>query len=177
MAAMFEALDTLPQALIGRMHGAALGGGSGLAAICDIVVAADDCVFGFTEVKLGILPAVISPYVVAKIGRSWARQYCVTGMRFTAARAREIGLVHEVVPSAELDATVDRYVHEVLQSTSTGIAKAKRLIREVSLQLPPVAAVQTTEAIAAQRVSPEGQEGMRAFLERRPARWAQTADR
>ena len=93
--------------LIGRIHGAALGGGAGLAAICDIVVADDQAVFGFTETKLGILPAVISPFVLAKIGRSAARELFLTGVRFSAARAREIGLVHAVVPASELDATVD----------------------------------------------------------------------
>ena len=92
--------------LIGRVQGAALGGGAGLAAVCDIVVADEQAVFGFTEVKLGILPAVISPFVLAKIGRSAARELFLTGARFSAARAREIGLVHAVVPGAELDATV-----------------------------------------------------------------------
>ena len=96
--------------LIGRVHGAALGGGAGLAAVCDIVVAEEDAVFGFTEVKLGILPAVISPFVLAKIGRSAARELFLTGMRFTAARAQEIGLVHAVVPATELDAAVNDYV-------------------------------------------------------------------
>ena len=94
MAEMFLALDTLPAAVIGRIHGAALGGGAGLAAICDIVVADEATVFGFTETKLGILPAVISPYVLPKIGPSAARELFLTGMRFSAARAREIGLVH-----------------------------------------------------------------------------------
>src|SRR5262245_1675142 len=96
MAGMFEALDRLPIPLIGRVHGAALGGGVGLAAVCDIVVAAEDAIFGFTEVKLGIIPAVISPYVLAKIGRSAARELFLTGGRFSSSRAREIGLVHAV---------------------------------------------------------------------------------
>src|SRR5215217_1633717 len=104
MAGMFEALDRLPIPLIGRVHGAALGGGVGLAAVCDIVIAAEDAAFAFTEVKLGILPAVISPYALAKIGRSAARELFLTGARFNAARAREIGLVHAVVPLSELDA-------------------------------------------------------------------------
>ena len=107
-AAMFLALDRMPVPVIGRIHGAALGGGSGLAAICDVVVAADDAQFGFTEVALGILPAMISPYVVRKIGLSAARELCLSGARFTAARAKEIGLVHTVVPAADLDRAVDR---------------------------------------------------------------------
>ena len=105
---------------IGRVHGAALGGGAGLAAVCDIVVAAEDAMFGFTEVKLGILPAVISPFVLAKIGRSAARELFLTGARFSAARAREIGLVHAVVPPAELDASVAKYVNELLTSGARG---------------------------------------------------------
>src|SRR6188474_1141004 len=98
MARMFLALDRLPVPVIGRVHGAALGGGAGLAAICDIVVAAEATLFGFTEVRLGLIPAVIAPFVVAKIGRSAARELFLTGDRFSAARAREIGLAHSVVP-------------------------------------------------------------------------------
>ncbi len=114
MSRMFAALDKLPVPLIGRVHGAALGGGAGLAAVCDIVVADEQAVFGFTEVKLGILPAVISPFVLAKIGRSAARELFLTGARFSAARASEIGLVHAVVPARELDDAVATYVHELL---------------------------------------------------------------
>lgn len=173
LGAMYEALDTLPQVLIGRMQGAALGGGAGLAAVCDVVVAVEDCTFGFTEVKLGILPAVISPYVVAAIGPSWARHYCVTGMRFPAVRAKEIGLIHEVVAADALDDAVDGYVREVLSASATGIARLKSLLREIAhLRVSDVAA-RTAEAIAQQRVSPEGQEGMRAFLERRQASWVE----
>jgi methylglutaconyl-CoA hydratase len=171
MAEMFLALDTMPAAVIGRIQGAALGGGSGLAAICDIAVAADDAVFGFTETKLGILPAVISPYVLPKIGPSAARELFLTGMRFPAERARAIGLVHAVVPAAELDAAVDRYVAELLSASPTGIAASKRLIPQVWGRSPREAMAITAEAIAAQRVSPEGQEGLRAFLDKRRPRW------
>ena len=100
VSAMFLALDALPVPLVGRVHGAALGGGAGLASVCDIVVAADNAVFGFTEAKLGILPAVISPFALAKIGRSAARELFLTAARFSAQRAREIGLVHAVVPES-----------------------------------------------------------------------------
>jgi methylglutaconyl-CoA hydratase len=171
MADMFLALDTLPAAVIGRIHGAALGGGAGLAAVCDIVVAADDALFGFTETKLGILPAVISPYVLPKIGVSAARELFLTGQRFPAARAREIGLVHAVVPMADLDAAVQRYVDELLSAAPTGIAASKRLIPRVWGRSPADARTMTAEAIAAQRVSPEGQEGLRAFLDKRSAPW------
>src|SRR6476660_9035000 len=131
MARMFEALDRLPIPLIGRVHGAALGGGVGLAAVCDIVVAAEDCAFGFTEVKLGILPAVISPYAIAKIGRSAARELFLTGMRFGSARAKEIGLVHAVVPTTELDTMVEMYVNEFLGGAPDAISTAKALIPRV----------------------------------------------
>jgi methylglutaconyl-CoA hydratase len=171
MAQMFSALDSLPVPLIGRVQGAALGGGSGLAAVCDIVVAADDALFGFTEVKLGILPAVISPYALAKIGRSAARELFLTGMRFDARRAREIGLVHAVVPIDRLDAAVAEYVNEVLSAGPEAIAAAKALIPEVWGRRAADAIGITAEAIARRRVSAEGQEGMTAFLERRKARW------
>jgi methylglutaconyl-CoA hydratase len=171
MARMFSALDTLPVPLIGRIHGAALGGGAGLAAVCDIVVCDEDAIFGFTEVKLGILPAVISPYALAKVGRSAARELFLTGMRFTAQRAREIGLIHAVVPLPQLDAKVQEYVKEILGAGPQGIAAAKALIPRVWSRLAPDAAAITAEAIAAQRVSSEGQEGMKAFLEKRKASW------
>ena len=171
MARMFSALDTLPVPLIGRIHGAALGGGAGLAAVCDIVVCDDEAIFGFTEVKLGILPAVISPYALAKIGRSAARELFLTGMRFGAQRAKDIGLVHAVVPLPQLDAKVQEYVKEVLSAGPEGIAAAKALIPRVWSRLAPDAMGVTADAIAARRVSAEGQEGMKAFLEKRKATW------
>lgn len=175
MAAMFDALDRLPVALIGRVHGHALGGGSGLAAVCDIVVAADDAVFGFTEVRLGLAPAVIAPYALAKIGRSAARQLFLTGMRFGAARAREIGLAHEVVDAGRLDEAVAAAVRDVLASGPEAVAVAKQLIREVWPVGAGDAARITTGAIAARRVSEEGQEGLRAFLSKRRPRWTEGA--
>jgi methylglutaconyl-CoA hydratase len=172
MAEMFLALDSLPCAIIGKIHGAALGGGAGLAAVCDIVVAEEQTVFGFTETKLGILPAVISPYVLPKIGPSAARELFLTGKRFSAARAKEIGLVHAVVPAAELDKTVAAYVDELLEASPTGVAAAKALIPKVWGRSPADAMDITSAAIAAQRVSPEGQEGLRAFLEKRKPKWS-----
>lgn len=171
MARMFHALDTLPMPLIGRVHGAALGGGVGLSAICDIVVAAQDAVFGLTEAKLGILPAVISPFVLAKIGRSAARELFLTAARFSADKAREIGLVHAVVPERDLDTTIDAYVHELLTSGPDAMASAKTLIAEVHGRPPADVLNLTAETIARHRVSDEGQGGMRAFLEKRKAPW------
>jgi len=171
MGRMFLALDRLPIPLVGRVHGAALGGGAGLCAVCDIVAAAEDAVFGFTEVKLGIIPAVISPFVIVKIGRSAARELFLTGARFPAARARDIGLVHAVVPGADLDARVAAYVAELLTSSPGAVSAAKALIPEVARRGPGDATALTAEAIARQRVSAEGQEGLRAFLQKRTPAW------
>ena len=171
MSAMFQALDTLPLPLVGRVHGAALGGGAGLAAICDIVVAADDAVFGFTEAKLGILPAVISPFALAKIGPSAARELFLTAARFPAARAREIGLVHAVAPEAGLDDAVGAYIKELLTSAPEAVAEAKALIRRVAGRPPADVAELTADVIATRRVSAEGQAGMRAFLDKQRAPW------
>jgi methylglutaconyl-CoA hydratase len=171
-ALMLERFDTLPTPVIGRIHGAALGGGVGLAAVCDIVVAADDASFGLTEVKLGILPAVISPYVLRKIGVSAARELFLTGSRFSAARARELGLVHEVVPEPDLDAAIERRIADLLTSGPNAVAGAKALIRDVTGESPKDVIGLTTSRIAAHRVSAEGQEGMRAFLQKRKPDWA-----
>ncbi len=171
MASMFLALNTLPFVVIGRVHGAALGGGAGLAAICDIVVAEDAALFGFTETKLGILPAVISPYVLPKIGVSAARELFLTGMRFSATRAKDIGLVHAVVAGEELDTRVQTYVVECLTAAPSGIAASKALISQVWGRSPEAAIAITAEAIATQRVSPDGQDGLRAFLGKTKPGW------
>ena len=172
MAEMFLALNRIPAAVVGRIHGAALGGGAGLAAICDIAVADERALFGFTETKLGILPAVISPYVLPKIGPSAARELFLTGMRFSAARAKDIGLVHAVVPATDLDHAVQMYVDELLSASPTAVAAAKALIPEVWGKSPEEAMAITSHAIASQRVSPEGQDGLKAFLEKRKPGWA-----
>lgn len=171
LARMLEALDSLPVPLIGRVHGAALGGGAGLVAVCDVVAAAQDAAFGFTEVKVGIIPAVVSPYVIQKIGPGAARELFLTGSRFTAKRARRIGLVHAVVPEEELDATIAGFIEELATSAPRAVAAAKRLIREVCGAPATEVIGLTTARIAEQRVSEEGQEGLRAFLEKRKPRW------
>src|SRR5438067_2433737 len=172
MSRMFGALNELPVPLVGRIHGAALGGGAGLAAVCDIVVAEEQALFGFTEVKLGIIPAVISPFVLAKVGRSAARELFLTGARFPAARAHEIGLVHRVVAAHELDNAVSTCVHELLTAGPEAVGAAKALIRSVAGRATADVMPITTAAIAQRRVSPEGQEGLRAFLEKRKPQWA-----
>jgi methylglutaconyl-CoA hydratase len=172
LTAMLEALNTLPIPLVGRVQGAALGGGAGLAAVCDIVVAADDAVFGFTEAKFGILPAAVSPYAIAKIGQSAARELFLTAARFSAERAREIGLVHAVAPAADLDTTIDAFLHELLTCGPEALAGAKALIRTVVNRPPADVAEITAETIARHRVSAEGQEGMRAFLQKKKPSWS-----
>jgi methylglutaconyl-CoA hydratase len=176
MAGMYLALDALPLPLVGRVHGAALGGGAGLAAVCDIVVAADDAIFGFTEAKLGILPAAIAPFALAKIGVSAARELFLTAARFSATRAREIGLVHAVVPEHGLDAAVEAYVEELTTSAPDAVRAAKALIASIAGKPAGEVTDLTAETIARHRVSHEGQEGMRAFLGKRPAPWVSGND-
>ncbi len=152
-------------------QGAALGGGAGLVAVADVAVAEETAQFGFTEVRLGLVPAVISPYVVRKIGVSAARELFLTGERFTAARAAAIGLVHRVVKPDELDTAVDERVRELLQAAPGAVAAAKALVRAVAGR--PVESVRelVCNHIAERRASAEGQEGLRAFLEKRKPDW------
>jgi methylglutaconyl-CoA hydratase len=163
LRAMLDAIDGCPAPVVARVQGHALGGGCGLVACCDIVVAEPGAQFAFSEVKLGIVPAVISPFALAKIGPGAARRFFVTGERFTADVALRIGLVHEV--AGDLDAAVERLVAELLTAGPDAARAAKQLARA------PLAADETAERIAAQRTSAEGQEGLRAFLEKRPPRW------
>jgi methylglutaconyl-CoA hydratase len=173
MSDMFRAIDNSPKPVVAAIHGAALGGGAGLAAVCDIVIATEESIFGFTEVKLGIIPAVISPFVLAKIGLSQARALFLTGERFGASHAKAIGLAHEVVPAGELDAAVERRLGELRTAGPNAVAAAKLLVRRVADNSYEASRDITTKAIARQRVSPEGQEGLRAFLERRRASFAE----
>jgi len=161
--AMMKAIDDCPSPVVARIQGYALGGGSGLAAAVDIAIAAEDAVFGFSEVKLGIIPAVISPFVLPKIGDSAARRYFLTGERFDAQTALRIGLVHEV--ASDLDGTVERVVGELLTSGPQAVREAKRLIR-----MRPQGE-DTAQLAARLRASEEGQDGLRAFLERRKPSW------
>ena len=162
---MLEAIDGCPAPVVGRIQGYALGGGSGLAACCDISIAGEDAVFGFPEVKLGITPAVISPFVVPRIGAGATRRYFLTGERFGPDAALRIGLVHEV--AADLDAAVEGVVAQLLTSGPQATREAKRLAREHETR-----SVEAAAHIAARlRTSPEGQDGLRAFLERRKPGW------
>lgn len=176
MDALFRELDRFPRPVVARVQGAALGGGMGLIACADIVVAARDAVFGFSEAKLGIAPAVISTYVIPRLGVGQARRYFLTGERFHAERAFHLGLVHEVCEPEELDGCVDRIVAELLSAGPGAQARMKPLIRDVAAAPDQDAAAEiTTRTIAELRVSDEGQEGMAAFFERRPPAWSPRA--
>ncbi len=173
MAEMFETIDTCPVPVIARVHGSALGGGMGLCAVADIVIAESGTRFGFTETRLGILPAVISPFVVAKIGESEARALFPTGRRFDAIRAMRIGLVHEVVEGqAALDAAVDAAVADLLAAGPTAARAAKSIIREIRGLGHGASKWHTARVIARQRTTSEAQEGFRAFSEQRRPAWA-----
>lgn len=165
-AAMFAAIDTLPMPVVAQIHGAALGGGAGLAAVADIAVAADDTAFGFTEVKLGLIPAVIAPYVLAKIGQSAARELFVTGRRFDAAHARDIGLIHAVVPAGDLIDRVNKYLIDIAANGPEAMSAVKALLRRIANRSIADAAPITAEAIAERRVSDEAQRLMKQFLKK-----------
>src|SRR5256884_4688481 len=161
---MLAALDSCPAPVVARVQGYALGGGSGLVACADVVVATPDATFGFTEVRLGIIPAVISPFVLARIAPGAARRFFLTGERFDAATALRIGLVHEVAD--ELDEAVDRIAGEILKSGPEATRAAKRLAREA-----PGEGEELARIAAGLRAGAEGQEGLRAFLEKRSPSW------
>jgi methylglutaconyl-CoA hydratase len=160
---MLNAVWRCPAPVVARIQGYALGGGSGLTCCCDIAVAAPDAVFGFSEVRLGIMPAVISPMVLARIGPSAARRYMVTGERIDAETALRIGLVHEVADN--LDAAVERVVADILAGGPIAVREAKRLVLE------PGGVDDLLARAAERRASDEGQDGLRAFLEKRPPGW------
>lgn len=163
MRTMLTTLDSCPAPTIACVQGHALGGGSGLVACCDIVISDRDTVFGFSETKLGLIPSVISPFVLGRIGSGAARRYFLTGERFDAETARSIGLVHEV--TADLEAAVTRVVDELLSCAPEAVRAAKRLVRE-----RPTGRA-TSELIATIRATPEAQEGLRAFLDKRAPAW------
>jgi methylglutaconyl-CoA hydratase len=167
MARMFEAWNDLPKPVVGRIQGGALGGGAGLVAVCDVAVASRNALFGFTEIRLGILPAVISPFVISRIGEGAARALFLTGERFDAERALGIGLVHRVCDADTLDEEVETLVRLLLQGGPQAQARIKTLLPALRGKPPQDARPLTAQAIARARVGAEGQDGIRAFLERR----------
>ena len=171
LADLFDTINRCPCPVVARVNGTAMGGGAGLISVCDIVIAAESARLAFSEVKLGIAPAVISPYVIRKIGETHARVLFVTGERFSAMRGREIGLVHTVVPLEELDAALEKVLRELLSSGPQALRACKALALNVGHMDHETARKYTTETIAALRVSAEGQEGLRSFLEKRKPSW------
>jgi len=163
---MYEAIDRCPAPVVSPVQRYCLGGGVGLACCSDVVIGADDAVFAFSEVKLGIIPAVISPFALARIGAGPARRYFVTGERFGADVALRIVLVHEVVARDELDAAVDRVIAEILTAGPGAARHAKLLVLD-----SPLDGLETARRIADRRTSDEGQDGLHAFLERRRPAW------
>jgi len=171
-ARMFLEIAKCPKPVIARIHGAALGGGAGLAAACDIAIAVESAQFGFTEVKLGILPAVISPFVLARIGSARAREFFITGERFLAAVAQNIGLIqHVVAHDFALDALIESKISQILTSAPQAVAAAKELVFGVASRTLETSLDYTAEAIARVRAGDEGQAGMKAFLERQKPPW------
>jgi methylglutaconyl-CoA hydratase len=173
LADLFRILDECPKPLVGRVHGAALGGGTGLVAVCDIAVAAEGTLFGTTEVRLGIIPAVISPYVVRKIGESHAREWFLTGSRYDAHEARRVGLVHIVSAGASLSSVADGVIDALLLGGPQALAEAKKLAQIVGRLPPREIQTVTVQRIAERRASAEGREGVTAFLEKRTPEWAE----
>lgn len=171
LAALFEAVERAPQVVVGRVQGAALGGGLGLVACCDTVVCEEAARFGFTEVRLGLVPAVIAPFVVRKIGQSAARHTFLSGATFAAAAACRMGLVHEVVPVGRLDAATEAYVGEVLKGGPQAVRQAKVLLRALPDLSAPQARDYTAQLIASIRTGDEAQAGMAAFLGKQPPPW------
>ena len=172
LANLLELLDRLPKPTIARVNGSALGGGVGLVACCDIAVGVESAKFGLTEVRLGLAPATIAPYVVRAIGARAARRYFLTGERFDAGHAQRIGLLHEAVAAQALDATVDTLVKHLLHGGPQALVACKRLVEDVQTAADRDALKRDTAALIARlRVSDEGQEGLRAFFARRPPEW------
>jgi methylglutaconyl-CoA hydratase len=173
VARMFAAVHACSRPVIARVQGDAFGGGVGLAAACDIVVAAEGAMFALSEVKLGIVAATISPHLVRAMGARQAARYMLTGEKFTALQARTLGLVHEVTLMEGLDREVERLVHHLLAASPAALAATKRLLADVvETPMDDVLLAATAKCIADARVSPEGREGIAAFLEKRAPSWA-----
>jgi methylglutaconyl-CoA hydratase len=173
VARMFAAVHACSRPVIARVQGDAFGGGVGLAAACDIVVAAEGAMFALSEVKLGIVAATISPHLVRAMGARQAARYMLSGEKFTALQARTLGLVHEVTLMEGLDREVERFAHHLMAASPAALAATKRLLADVvETPMDDVLLAATAKCIADARVSPEGREGIAAFLEKRAPSWA-----
>jgi len=172
LAGLMRTLDGVKKPTVARVQGAAFGGGVGLVACCDIAIASTQAAFSLSEVRLGLIPSVISPYVIAAIGEREARRYFLTAERFDAMEARRIGLVHDVVDSGALDESVEKMAGQLLKGGPQALAAAKKLIADVSRRpMDDALSAETARRIAAIRVESEGQEGLAAFLEKRKPDW------
>lgn len=173
LANMLKALNNFTRPTIALVQGAAYGGGVGLVACCDIVLATSTTTFCFSEVKLGLIPATISPYVIAAIGERAARQYFLTAERFSADEALRLGLVHKIVTKESLSDAAEKLVQLILQNSPAALVATKKLVAEVKSKTMDDSLLQlTAKRIAEQRISSEGQEGIQAFLEKRKPKWA-----
>jgi len=172
LAGLMRTLDGVKKPTVARVQGAAFGGGVGLVACCDIAIASTQAAFSLSEVRLGLIPSVISPYVIAAIGEREARRYFLTAERFDAVEARRIGLVHDVVDSGALDESVEKMAGQLLKGGPQALAAAKKLIADVSRRpMDDALSAETARRIAVMRVEGEGQEGLAAFLEKRRPDW------
>jgi methylglutaconyl-CoA hydratase len=171
LSEMLYKIYASPKPTIARVNGAAIGGGTGLVAVCDIAIAANGAKFSFSEVKIGLIPACISPYVVKKCGEGRCREFFLTGERMSAERALSAGLINQAATMEELDETVKGYVNQLLSSGPEAITRCKELLRSVPLMSYDEVKKYTAEVIAQIRISDEGQEGMNSFLQKRKPRW------
>ncbi len=176
LAHLMREIYDFPRPVVGRINGPAIGGGTGLVAVCDIAVAVDTAVFAFSEVKLGLVPACISPYLLKRLGERYSREYFLTGERLSAQRALECGLVNRVVKAEELDEVVQSYVDRLLTSGPEAVATCKRMVQAVGDMSLDEAGPFTADMIARLRMGKEGQEGMAAFLQRRKPSWVPDKD-
>jgi methylglutaconyl-CoA hydratase len=171
-ASLLYRMHTFPKPLIARVHGAAFAGGMGLVAACDLVVAAEEAEFCLPEVKIGLVPAMISPYIVRALGEPQARRYVLTGERLAAREAHRIGFVHECVPVTELDACVEKFAALLAQAGPQALARSKKLLSKVAkAPITPALASQTAGVLAEARAGDEAREGIRSFLEKRKPAW------
>jgi methylglutaconyl-CoA hydratase len=171
LARMLGALNEMPTPLIGRVHGSALGGGVGLACVCDVVVAADSTKFGLTETRLGLIPATIGPYVIARMGEGRARRVFMSARIFDAAEARDLGIVSRTVSAADLDKAVEAEVDPYLSAAPRAVGAAKALVRALGLRINAEVIDETIRRLADVWESEEATEGISAFLDKRPAKW------
>ncbi len=171
LAQMLHEIYTCPKPVIGRINGAAIGGGTGIVAVCDIAISSEDALFAFSETKLGLSPATISPYLLRKMGERNLREYFLTGERFSARKGVELGLLNEAVTPDALDSAVQAKVESILTGGPAALAASKELLREIGHRSIDENGPYTAEVIAKLRTSSEGQEGMNAFLEKRKPRW------